>query len=316
MFGYACYPHLRPYTPYKLAPRTTECIFLGYPIGTKGYLCLDLATNHLYTSRHVLFNEFKFPFSSLTIHSSPTSSSSLSSDLLWFSNLLYLHSTNQPSILGPYAVTPPSSTTMPIATIFYLHTLLPQSNSDTLSPSASLPSLPSQPVSTSDILPPSLPSLSIPPSDPLPDLPSAQPLTTTVSTNHLPMQTRSKTRIPKPHLKLCYKAVLDYTFTEPPSCKVASQYPKWCEAMDAEFQALQRQQTWSLVPAPPNVNLVGCKWVYKLNLNSDGSISRYKTRLVANGFHQQEEIDFHETFSHVIKPTTVRLVLAIIVNCN
>ena len=64
------------------------------------------------------------------------------------------------------------------------------------------------------------------------------------------------------------------------------------------------------------MNLVGCKWVFKLQLNSDGSISRYKVRLVAKGFHQQAGVDFHETFSPVIKPTIVRLVLAITVNCN
>ena len=86
--------------------------------------------------------------------------------------------------------------------------------------------------------------------------------------------------------------------------------------MDAEFEALQRPQTWSLVPAPPQVNLVGSKWVFKLKLNSDGSISRYKARLVAKGFHQQARIDYHETFSPVIKPTIVRLILAIAVSCN
>ena len=86
--------------------------------------------------------------------------------------------------------------------------------------------------------------------------------------------------------------------------------------MDAKFEALQRPQTWSLVPAPPQVNLVGSKWVFKLKLNNDGSISRYKTRLVAKGFHQQAGIDYHETFSPVIKPTIVRLILAIAVSCN
>ena len=86
--------------------------------------------------------------------------------------------------------------------------------------------------------------------------------------------------------------------------------------MDAEFQALQRQQTWSLVPAPPSVNLVGCKWVFKLKLNNDGSISRYKARLVAKGFHQQADVDFHETFILVVKPATVRLILGIVVSCR
>lgn len=86
--------------------------------------------------------------------------------------------------------------------------------------------------------------------------------------------------------------------------------------MDAKFEALQRPQTWSLVPARPQVNLVGSKWVFKLKLNSDGSISRYKARLVAKGFHQQARIDYHETFSPVIKPTIVRLILVIAVSCN
>ena len=85
------------------------------------------------------------------------------------------------------------------------------------------------------------------------------------------MTTRSKNGITKP--KLCFKAVLDYTHTEPPSYKVASKFPQWVQAMDVEFSALQRQKTWSLVPAPSGINLVGCKWVYKLKLNSDGTIA-------------------------------------------
>ena len=86
--------------------------------------------------------------------------------------------------------------------------------------------------------------------------------------------------------------------------------------MDAEFQALQKQHTWSLVPAPPHANLVGCKCVFKVKLHSDGSIARYKARLVAKGFHQQAGIDYLETFSPVVKPATVRLVLTIAVSCN
>ena len=51
--------------------------------------------------------------------------------------------------------------------------------------------------------------------------------------------------------------------------------------------------------------------MFKLKRNSDGTISRYKARLVAKGFHQQHGIDFEETFSPVVKPPTVRLILAL-----
>ena len=53
------------------------------------------------------------------------------------------------------------------------------------------------------------------------------------------------------------------------------------------------------------MNLVGCKWVFKLKLNSDGSISRYKAKLVAKGFHQQVGVNFYETLCPVVKPTDV-----------
>lgn len=90
--------------------------------------------------------------------------------------------------------------------------------------------------------------------------------------------------------------------------------PNWCKAMDAKFTTLQKQQTWSVVPPPLGVNLVGCKWVYKLKLYSDGSIARYKARLVAKRFHQQPGINYQETFSPVVKPATVKLVLSLAVS--
>ena len=86
--------------------------------------------------------------------------------------------------------------------------------------------------------------------------------------------------------------------------------------MDSKFHSRQQQKTWSLVPRPANKNIVTCKWVYKLKRNSDGSIARYKARMVAQGYLQQFGLDYEETYSLVVKPTTVRLLLALAVNQN
>ena len=125
------------------------------------------------------------------------------------------------------------------------------------------------------------------------------------------MITRSKNGITKP--KLCYKVVLGY-YTEPGSHKIAFQYPQCTKAMDEEFSALQRLKTQSLVPTALGINLVGYKWLYKLKLNNDGSIARYKARLIAKGFHQQADIDYTKTSSLVVKPAIVRLILAMVVS--
>ena len=64
------------------------------------------------------------------------------------------------------------------------------------------------------------------------------------------------------------------------------------------------------------MNLIGCKWVFRIKRKADGSIDSYKARLVAKGFHQQQGIDFKETFSPVIKPTTIRLILSLAITFN
>jgi hypothetical protein len=61
IFGCACYPNMTATAPHKLSPRSTRCVFLGYSANRKGYRCLDLSTNRLIISRHVVFYEDSFP---------------------------------------------------------------------------------------------------------------------------------------------------------------------------------------------------------------------------------------------------------------
>lgn len=61
---------------------------------------------------------------------------------------------------------------------------------------------------------------------------------------------------------------------------------------------------------------MGCRWVHKIKHNPDGSIARYKARLLAKGFHQEFGVDYHETVSPVVKHTTIRLVLSLAVHYN
>jgi len=81
--------------------------------------------------------------------------------------------------------------------------------------------------------------------------------------------------------------------------------------MNTEFDALLQNRTWTLIPPTSATNVIGCKWVFLLKRKADGSIDRYRTRLIAKGFHQQPVIDYGETYSLVIKPTTVRIVLSL-----
>ncbi|GJT34845.1 ribonuclease H-like domain-containing protein, partial [Tanacetum coccineum] len=84
--------------------------------------------------------------------------------------------------------------------------------------------------------------------------------------------------------------------------------PHWRDAMFDEYNALIRNSTWVLVPRPHGANIVRCLWLFRHKFHVNGSLSRYKARLVANGSSQQLGIDYDETFSPVIKSTTIRTV--------
>jgi len=81
--------------------------------------------------------------------------------------------------------------------------------------------------------------------------------------------------------------------------------------MKDEFDAFENNNTWSPVSLPSNRTAISCKRVFRIKENSDDSINKYKARLVAKGFHQKFGFDFHGTFSPVIKPGTIRIILTL-----
>lgn len=81
--------------------------------------------------------------------------------------------------------------------------------------------------------------------------------------------------------------------------------------MKNENIALSNNNTWTKVPYHPLMNVLGCKWVYKVKLRSYGSVGSYKSRLAAKGYHQLDGIDYTENFSLLVKFTTIRVILTI-----
>jgi hypothetical protein len=100
---------------------------------------------------------------------------------------------------------------------------------------------------------------------------------------------------------------------EPSTYKQAVTKLEWRDVMSLEYNALLSNQTWTLCRRPSHQNVVRNKWVFKIKQKPDGSVDKFKARLVAKGFDQLSGIDYYETFSLVVKPATIRLVLALAV---
>ncbi|CAI7810834.1 unnamed protein product [Closterium sp. NIES-54] len=100
---------------------------------------------------------------------------------------------------------------------------------------------------------------------------------------------------------------------EPANLKEAlesSDAEEWKNAMDSELKSIEENGTWELVELPDGRKAITSKWLFKIKSDADGNIERYKSRLVAKGYQQKEKVDYKEFFSPVVKPTTLRTLLA------
>ncbi|GKB00183.1 putative RNA-directed DNA polymerase [Tanacetum coccineum] len=260
--------------------RSTPCVFLGYSPSHHGYRCLDISTERLYIARHVCFNEAQFPFDIPKTTSPPPSKTSP------------YYSSESPYVIPTTDHPSPSSPRSPISSPSSVSHLSPTSQTSPES-SNGQPS----PVSTTSIPPPT------PPPPPPPPIIRQRPAN---------LCQNPKQRVPY-NPSTNHATVLPTTITEPTSFTIANNSPEWHQAMKEEYDALMKNIMWSFVPRASNTNVVDGKWVYRLKRDKNGAITRYKARFVAKGFRQQPCIDFHETFSLVVKSTTIQAILSLAV---
>ncbi|KAG7578844.1 Zinc finger CCHC-type [Arabidopsis thaliana x Arabidopsis arenosa] len=304
VFGCIAYAHNIDHKGDKFASRSRRCIFLGYPYGKKGWKLYDLDCKAFFVSRDVRFLENEFlPSLSTT---SPPSNSSISPPVLGVVThdddpIPLLQETDNSATIHD---TPPCKDTTPEQDTSMGTEILTEthvSNDAQLVEELGQGKRPKFPnvrlhdyvVGTTSITPPSLSSSS----------PSLSPASGSLYpiSNYLTCEKFSTSH-------QVYLAALT-THVEPRSFNEAMKYEVWKNAMGSEVDALQRNHTWDLEELPPNKKALGSKWVFTIKLRSDGSIERHKARLVVLGNHQEEGIDYTETFSPVAKMTTVRMFL-------
>ncbi|KAJ4796184.1 Retroelement pol polyprotein-like [Rhynchospora pubera] len=343
-FGCLCYTH-KSGVSNKFDSRSRRCVFVGYPFGKKGWHVYDLETKEFVVTRDVVFCENEFPFKqvrgSKPRHGSPT----------LISEHNYTDTTDQNAVTSgesaPGLSASASSESAPDYGAGASGDSAPSHDvgeSGESAPGYSVgASGENAPESSAGASGQNVPELSAGASGQ--DVPGhSAPASDLIGRGQ-------RSRKPPAHLQdyICYTAFCDPSKAHPTTIDSSgSLYPiaqylnynkfsvahriflaavtagrephhfgeaikdaNWRNAMQSEIDALERNETWTIEDLPPTKTAIGCKWVYRIKYHSDGSIERYKARLVVLGNRQVEGIDYTKTFAPVAKMVSVRTFLAV-----
>ena len=283
IFGCVAFVHLHKNQRTKLDPCAIQCLFLGYGLHKKGFMCYDPNTHRTYIIMDVTFLESENFYPSLVPNSPLQDETHVE-----VSNWLMANGTGNREVEQHEA--PPESEHIELrneaANEEPKNTEYPQS------PHSSVPKGPPPPENVSEVSTPTAPlhanildsstgyvlpfrhNRGKPPNKYIPDTEerkSKYPIANYVSTQGLSKSLKTFTQT-------LFSGHIPNTVEE------ALSNPKWAQAIQEELEALKKNNTWRLVPLPKGKKIVGCRWVFSIKYKADGSIDRYKARLVAKGF--------------------------------
>ncbi|KAJ9567533.1 hypothetical protein OSB04_003499 [Centaurea solstitialis] len=134
------------------------------------------------------------------------------------------------------------------------------------------------------------------------------PLTLVIGDIQSPMITRKQSKsLSNPHLSTISVFLSQ---TEPKKAHDAMKNPSWIEAMQEELLQFVLQHVWDLVDPPKEHRVIGTKWIFRNKTDERGIVIKNKARLVAQGYTQEEGIDYDDVFAHVAIIEAIRLFLA------
>ncbi|KAJ7954402.1 Retrovirus-related Pol polyprotein from transposon TNT 1-94 [Quillaja saponaria] len=326
VFGCVCFVHEHGKNISKLDHRALKCIFIGYSATQKGYKCYHPPTRKTYVSMDVNFHESNPYFSTTPFQGESNSEEEVSygSKGEWLPELLIEDRMKEKEDEAKQ-----DESILEEVRNNEIHTRL--AKPDLLKYSrrcrqhgkiAIEPALPSQEFSPDPASMPVHPCKS-PDAIPSSNTPHDSPV---IDDTNLPIAIRKAVRTCTHHpisnhvsyksLSPLYRAFVSTlsSVSIPQDWKEALADPKWEDAMVEEMKALSKNDIWELASLPHGKRAVGCKWVFTIKRKADGTIERYKARLVARGFTQTYGVDYQETFAPVAKMNSIRVLISCAAN--
>jgi len=324
VWGCTAYVHIQKDKRKKFEPRMEKCIFIGYPDGYKGWKFYNPVTKKTVISERAEFDERFFPGLRKTTIAMPPD-------------------TYQPPTV-PSFVDLHENSDPPEATIVELPDLGGDDDDDQAPPPPQIPNPPAIPqvIPQSPKTPPPRPVPNTPPlalrrqprvrnapgewwkvRQPTPAIPEDSsdsepeqeiPVVEESSDDELDLFKQHSDSAMEIEYAHCTHVANVADGSELRSWADAMRTPnaeQWRKAGEEEYAAHLQNGTWEIVKLPPGKKPIGCRWVWLIKRNADGSIERFKGRLVAQGFSQKPGLDYVEIFAPTFRSASMRLIIAI-----